>query len=122
MPVSVCSRFGHCWVHCFSRHAAELPIVRQKWLDLIRSEGQRKKNGSAAGSPVGAQRAVGGHGQPRFRSAWGCPRPAPLGRPGRPDQSMKQASSEGKRDRSKGCSVEGGRGRGRRSGEVGAAV
>jgi hypothetical protein len=35
---------------------------------------------------------------------------------------VKQATSEGKRERSKGCRVEGGKERGRRSGEEGAAV
>ena len=46
----------------------------------------------------------------------------PLDRPGRLGQTMRQATSEDKREKSKGCRVEEGRGRGTRSGEVGAAV
>jgi hypothetical protein len=87
------------------------PLGRNGW-SWAEAKGKREKwvswGSTCAGSGNRRRRDQAG-----AWSARGCQRPTPRGKPGCLDQTMRPATSEDKRDRSKGCQHGGGMGEGR---------
>jgi hypothetical protein len=112
LPVFVCGRSGGCGVHRLSRHAAELQALGRNGWTWAEAEGEKRKKGQPGVHLCGFRQPAETRPDRGVVSV-GVSKPAPLGRPGCLGQTVRQATSEGKRDRLKGCQHGGGMGEGR---------